>query len=121
MPQANYLLVSQNDALGQVLGHALNARWANLSTAQNSDEAFRYLERDQVEAIFVDARDVSECKPLRSRWRGPIVLLFNGDTKSAALRGYQIGADLALAIPCDSRELVARVRALTRRIALQPS
>ncbi len=121
MPQSNYLLVSRSETLVQALGHVVGNRLGNLSTAQSSDEAFHHLERGELAAVFVDARDVSLCQPIRSRWRGPIVLLVHDDSKSAALHGYQSGADLAIPIPCDSRELVARVQALTRRNLLRPS
>ncbi len=117
----NYLLVSDNDTLVQALGHVVTSRLGTLATAPNSDEAVRLLARANCAAVFVDARDISQCQSIRARWRGPIVLLVPGEAKSAALHGYQNGADLAIAVPCDARELVARVQALTRRHALTPS
>ncbi len=121
MAQSNYLLVSKNDTLVQAVGHVVNSRLGNFATALNSDEAVRILEQEACAAVFVDARDISQCQPIRLRWRGPIVLLVPGEAKSVTLRGYQNGADLAIAVPCDSRELVARVQALTRRAARLPS
>ncbi len=121
MSQGNYLLVSRNDTLVQVMDHVVGSRLGSLSTVHDSDEAFRFLESDRCEAVFVDANQVSLCQPIRSRWHGPIVLLVSNEVKSATLRGYQSGADLAIPVPCDSREFVARVQALTRRSLMRPS
>jgi two-component system response regulator CpxR len=121
MAQGNYLLVSRNDTLVQVMDHVVGSRLGCLSTAQDSDEASRFLESARCEAVFVDATQVASCQPIRSRWHGPIVLLVSTEAKSATLHGYQNGADLAIPLPCDFRELVARVQALTRRSLMRPS
>ena len=115
MKPRQYLLVSNYNSLAQYVGDVLDHHRYELTLADNSDEAVRVLKKEPCDAVLLDARDLSLCKSIRSQWRGPIVLLVPTDSRSAVLRGYQSGADMHIPIPCDSRELVARVDALARR------
>ena len=111
----HYLLVSNYNSLAQYVGDVLDNHRYELKFADNSAEAVRMLERDVCDAVLLDARDLALCEPIRIHWRGPIVLLVPTDSRSVVLRGYQSGADMHIPIPCDSRELVARVDAVARR------
>lgn len=115
MKPRHYLLVSNYDSLAQYFGDVLDHHRCQLMVAESPDEAVRVLERDLCDAVLLDARDLALCESIRSRWRGPIVLLVPTNSRNAVLHGYQSGADLHIPIPCDSRELVARVDAVARR------
>lgn len=115
MEAATLLLVSHHAALAQVVGGVFANQHYRLYVADDPDEAVRLLERDHCAAVLLDARDLSLCPTLRTRWSGPIVLLVSPEAKGTILRGYQCGADSHISIPCDARELIARVQAVTRR------
>ncbi len=115
MKPRNFLLVSNYDSLAQYVDDLLYHHRHNLMVTDNTDEAVRVLEKDLCDAVLLDARDLSLCGSIRDHWRGPIVLLVPTESRGVVLHGYQSGADMHVTLPCDSRELVARVDAVARR------
>ncbi len=115
MPTHHYLLVSQHPALAQVVGDAFG-RQHSFTVADTSERALHALRDDSCcEAVLLDARDVAFCSPIRTEWDGPIVLIVPSEDRNIVLFGYQCGADSHVIIPCDPRELVARVHSVVRR------
>src|SRR5437868_6755502 len=67
-----------------------------------------------------DGRDV--CQALRARGnRVPVLFLTARDSRADRLAGFGAGGDDYVTKPFDFAEVVARVRALLRRTAAQPS
>jgi DNA-binding response OmpR family regulator len=116
MQPHHFLLVSKHEALAQVLGDALGSQ-TNLSVADSSEGAVRFLKQDRCEAVLLDGRNEAFCSNIRTEWKGPIVLLVSRDSRNTILPGYDDGADLHISLPCDTRELVARVQSVVRRSA----
>lgn len=54
------------------------------------------------------------CRTLRRRSNLPIVMVVNGATRDQVTRGYRLGADAHVEIPCDPRIFRARVAAVLR-------
>lgn len=114
MPSHHYLLVSHHLALAQVVGDAFG-RQHRFSIAETPERAFYLMDQETWEAVLLDARDLDFCPSIRTHWKGPLVLLVSNESKQSVLPGYEYGADLHVMLPCDSRELVARVSSVVRR------
>lgn len=54
------------------------------------------------------------CRTLRRRSNLPIVMVVNGATRDQVTRGYRLGADAHIELPCDPRIFRARVAAVLR-------
>ncbi len=67
----------------------------------------------------MDGRDV--CRVLRSRSSVPIIMLTARSDEFDRVLGLELGADDYVTKPFSFRELVARIRALTRRVELDGS
>ena len=120
MSARHYLLISGgNTFTSAMLSTALDTE-DELSMARDPREAVSLLEHSQPDAVLwaLDASDeeaVVACRNLRRHSRAPIVMLVSSTAKEPILRGYRLGADAHIAIPCDRREFDARVRAVLRR------
>lgn len=65
---------------------------------------------------------VEVCRRLRREGKStPIIMLTSRATQDDIVAGLDYGADDYLTKPCDYRELVSRLRALTRRNHTQKS
>jgi DNA-binding response OmpR family regulator len=118
----HFLLISAPDTL---------AAWMLNSAMQGDDKlTLAATPRDAVSLSDIDAPDailwlmdfsdeeaaVAACHALRRHYRAPIVLLVHPRAGEEVLRGYRLGADAHIAIPCDRREFSARVNAVLRRM-----
>jgi two-component system, OmpR family, response regulator RegX3 len=66
----------------------------------------------------MDGRDV--CRALRARSNVPIIMLTARDDEFDRVLGLELGADDYVTKPFSFRELVARIRAVTRRATAMP-
>lgn len=66
----------------------------------------------------VDGLDI--CRTLRRESHVPIIMLTARSTEDDVLRGLDLGADDYMTKPFSPREVVARVRAVLRRVSLAP-
>jgi DNA-binding response OmpR family regulator len=114
MPAHHFLLVSPHQPLTQVLGDTLGLHH-KLSIADSAEHAVHVLHQDHCEAVLLDARSLDFCPSIRTKWDGPIILLVPPDSKDTILPGYGSGVDMHVCVPCDTRELVARVESVMRR------
>ncbi len=106
------------DALGRVLGH----EGYDVETAARGDEALELALRGGLDLIVLDVMmpepdGLEVCRTLRSRdVRTPILMLTARGEVSDRVEGLDAGADDYLAKPFALDELLARIRALLRRV-----
>jgi DNA-binding response OmpR family regulator len=91
-----------------------------LDTACDAAEAVRVMASAPPDAVLwamdtADEEAVISCRTLRRHSRAPIVMLVQPEAREQVLRGYRLGADAHIPIPCDRREFRARVQAVLRR------
>lgn len=96
-----------------------------LSVASNPFDALALVRAAKPDAILVAMEDEDQdsfviCKTLRRQSNLPIVMLVNSATRVHVGRGYRLGADAHIEIPCDPRLFHARVAAVLRRMAQVP-
>ncbi len=123
---ARILLVEDDPALRQILAGALTSAGHRVQTASDGLAATRALENPNATDIvlldiglpFVDGWSILHNLPTTEA-PGVIIISARGE-KSDKVRALDLGADDYLAKPFDSEELLARVRAVLRRMRPAP-
>jgi DNA-binding response OmpR family regulator len=116
------LVVEDEPAVAMGLTYALAAAGYNVQLAETGEEALERVVADRPDLIILDLRlpdidGVEVCRTLRTgRFREPILMLTARDTTHDKVVGLEAGADDYLTKPYELEELLARVRALLRRV-----
>jgi signal transduction histidine kinase len=116
------LIVDDDPTAREALVATLEGEGYDLQLAKDGIQALRMLKQLQPDLILLDvmmpAMDGFEvCRRIRatpSHAEVPIILLTALDDRDSLLRGIESGADDFLPKPPDRRELIARVRTITR-------
>lgn len=120
------LVVDDEPAVRAALRRTLAYEGYDVVVAKDGEEALRRLAAEPVDAVVLDVRlpgiDGREvCRRLRAaRDETPILMLTALDGTGDLVGGLGAGADDYLAKPFELQELLARLRALTRRRAAGP-
>jgi diguanylate cyclase (GGDEF)-like protein len=116
------LLVEDDKSLAELVKKALTEQQNYLvDSAKDGNEGLNLADAFEYDLILLDIvlpklDGINVCKTLRNRGdRTPILLLTATDEISQKVRGLDAGADDYLVKPFNIQELLARVRALTRR------
>ncbi|WBX85107.1 response regulator transcription factor [Sphingosinicella microcystinivorans] len=124
---ARILLVEDDEALARGLTAALRGEGYSVDPAPDGETALE-MARDEPYAVItldVNLPDMSGfdvLKSLRSRGcRAPVLMLTARDALEDRVKGLDLGADDYLLKPFEPAELAARLRALLRRPAADPS
>jgi two-component system response regulator MprA len=122
VPTAGRVLVADDDPpLRRMLSRVLGAEGFEVSTAADGGAALMAVERYAPDVIVLDVAmpgvdGLAVCRRLRTRGlRTPILMLTARDAVPDRVAGLEAGADDYLVKPFAVDELVARLRALTRR------
>lgn len=119
----HYLLISNQDSLARSILPSFLPEGDRVSVAEGPFDAQLLIRQGQVDALLVALDETDEdgaiiCRTLRRYSDLPIVMLVNSRTRDQVARGYRLGADAHIEIPCDPREFRARVQAVLRRHAI---
>jgi DNA-binding response OmpR family regulator len=116
------LVIEDERKIAQLIKRGLTQESFAVDICQTGDEALEIMETESYDAIILDRmlpgnyEGIELCKTLRARnVMLPILLLTAKDTTRDKIDGLNSGADDYLVKPFDFDELVARIRALTRR------
>lgn len=118
------LVVEDEAALAELLKYNLEKEGYRVTTAADGEEALVAAEEESPDLIVLDwmlpkAPGVEVCRRLRARQQTrntPIVMLTARSEESDRIRGLDIGADDYITKPFSMNELLARLRAVMRRI-----
>jgi two-component system response regulator MprA len=119
--QASVLVVDDDASLRRMLNRTLSAEGFEVETAADGGGALVAVERSVPEVIVLDVGlpgldGLAVCRRLRAKGVStPIIMLTARDAVPDRVAGLESGADDYLVKPFATEELVARVRALTRR------
>jgi two-component system phosphate regulon response regulator PhoB len=125
MAKATHVLVVEDeDALAQLLKYNLEKEGYSVSVAMDGEEALIVAEETPPDLVLLDwmlpkAAGVEVCRRLRARQETrntPIVMLTAREEESDRVRGLDTGADDYITKPFSMTELLARLRAVMRRI-----
>jgi DNA-binding response OmpR family regulator len=117
------LVVEDELSLQETLAYNLKRQGYEVETTGNGLEALEIARRDHPDLILLDimlpGMDGFEvCRVLRQEMTTPILMLTARDDEIDRVVGLEVGADDYLTKPFSMRELMARVKALLRRVRL---
>jgi two-component system OmpR family response regulator len=117
---ARILLVEDDTEISQMLEEVLSANGFAARAVTSSQDMDSLMERDHVDLVVLDVMLPGEdgfsiCRRLRAASRIPIIMLTALGEPVDRIVGLEIGADDYVTKPFNSRELIARIRALLRR------
>lgn len=94
-----------------------------LVVANDGVQALELMEKESPDVVILDVMmpgldGFGVCREIRKKWDTPIIMLTAKDEEFDRVLGLELGADDYVTKPFSPRELVARIRAILRR--LQP-
>ena len=116
------LLVEDDDAIAVALRHHLEGAGYSLHREANGHHAMAAIDRQRWDLVLLDlmlpgADGWEVCRHLRARHADvPVIMLSARSAEAHRVLGLELGADDYVAKPFSMLELVARIRALLRRI-----
>ena len=124
MRTPSHILVVEDDSeIGLLIKRHLVANDFKVTLAQNGAEMDRLLASNRVDLILLDLMlpgedGISICRRLRATSSVPIIIVSAKNEDIDRVVGLEVGADDYVPKPFNPRELIARVRALFRRVEL---
>jgi DNA-binding response OmpR family regulator len=124
-PQTVLVVEDESSIASFVAAYLKNAGYAVRTTA-SGNEALRLVESEQpalvvLDLMLPDIDGVEVCKRIRQTRDLPVLMLTARDEDVDKIIGLEVGADDYMTKPFNPRELVARVRAILRRVAPESS
>jgi two-component system OmpR family response regulator len=123
-PVRTILLVDDDQNLREVARYALSQAGFHVEEATNGRDALAAARARPPDLIVLDVRmpemdGLETCRELRKTSRVPIVFLSSADEEIDRVLGLELGGDDYLGKPFSPRELVARAKAVLRRLEPQ--
>ena len=124
MTAPTILLVEDDPALRMLTTRALQENGFLVRPASAAPEMWLALEAGPVDLVLLDimlpgTSGIDLCRALRQKSDVPIIFVSARNSETDRVVGLELGADDYIAKPFGTRELVARVRAVLRRPALE--
>ncbi len=118
------LVVEDEEALSQLIKYNLEKEGYRVSLAQDGEEALMLVDEARPDLVVLDwmlpkVPGIEVCRRIRGRTDArntPIVMLTARSEESDRIRGLDTGADDYVTKPFSMSELLARLRAVMRRI-----
>jgi DNA-binding response OmpR family regulator len=123
---AQILVVDDDPEVQQLLGYVLQREGHDVLSAQTGEEALRAIQRSAPDLVILDVMlpgidGFTVCERLRLARSMPVLMLTGLIEEQDKIRGLDTGADDYLTKPFSPGELLARVRALLRRVGPLPT
>jgi DNA-binding response OmpR family regulator len=118
------LLVDDDDALLEVMSIVLASEGYRVITAADGAEALREVGREGLDLVVLDVMlprisGFEVLKKIREKSEVPVVMLTAKSQSVDKVVGLELGADDYITKPFDTKELLARIRAILRRFGRQ--
>ncbi len=125
-PQPTILVVDDEPSLRDALSYTLRKEGYRVEVAASGSEAIQAARRQRPDAVVLDVMlpgidGLQVCRTLRSESTVPILLLSAKGEEIDRVVGLEVGADDYLTKPFAMRELLARIRAMLRRVEMMKS
>jgi two-component system OmpR family response regulator len=119
------LVVDDDREIGALLSKFLTRHHYRVTVATNGKTMFEALTGATIDLVILDLMlpgedGLSHCRRLRQESAVPVIMLTAMHSDVDRIVGLEIGADDYLTKPFNSRELLARIRAVLRRTGIQP-
>jgi DNA-binding response OmpR family regulator len=118
------LIVDDDAALLEVMSIVLSSEGYRVATATDGEEALREVGREGLDLVILDVMlprisGFEVLKKIREKSDVPVVLLTAKSQSVDKVVGLELGADDYITKPFDTKELLARIRAILRRFGRQ--
>ena len=115
------LVVEDEDAIARPLAEGLRREGYEVERAANGADALASPEPDLVllDLRLPDMDGLDVCRELRARSQVPIIVVTARGEETDRVVGLELGADDYVVKPFGIRELIARIRALMRRVEVR--
>ena len=115
------LIVEDEDRMRKLIGDYLKIEGFNVIEARNGNEALSEFNTHKVDLIILDVMmpgldGFTVCKTIRRNSDVPIIFLTAKGEEEDKLTGFELGADEYVTKPFSPKVLVARTKALLKRI-----
>ena len=125
MTNASILIVDDDRELGEMLREYLHSSNFQVTIAIDGLEAIRRIEIERFDLIILDVmlpslNGFDVLKHLREMVTTPVIMLTAQGEDIDCVLGLELGADDYLSKPFNPRQLVARMRAVLRRVTMTP-
>ena len=126
MVSGTVLLVEDEPSIASLVRAYLERDSYKVVWASNGADALAALDRHQIRMVILDVGlpDIDGfevCRRIRKRSQVPILMLTARDEEPDRVAGLELGADDYITKPFSPRELVARMKAVMRRVEPQPT
>ena len=118
------LIVEDDEATSELIADLVEQEGFGVARAAGGQEAIDVFVRERPVAVFLDwvlpdIPGIEACRSLRALDRVvPIIFVSGRDDEASTIRGLDAGADDYLAKPVRIRELIARLEAHLRKVAV---
>jgi len=117
------LIIEDEEGIRDILSYSLRKEGFDILEAPSGRAGLMLLERDSADLVLLDVMlpDMSGfdiCRHLSATTRTPVIMITAKSDMLDKVLGMEIGADDYITKPFDIREVVARIRAIFRRIEL---
>ena len=116
------LVVEDEPSFLDALSYLLGREGFDISVADTGIKAVEEFDRHGADLVLLDLMlpglsGTEVCRQIRSKSNVPIIMLTAKDTEVDKVVGLELGADDYVTKPYSTRELVARIKAVLRRVA----
>ncbi len=118
---AKILVVDDEKPIADILKYSLEQEGFRVLVASDGEEALKLTLEERPDLVVLDIMlpikdGFTVCREIRKKLSVPILMLTAKDAETDKVLGLELGADDYVTKPFSPRELVARVRAILRRI-----
>lgn len=122
MKTSRILIVDDEPQARRVLRIALTAQGFEVTDARTGEEALEKLREEPPDVVLLDVKmpgmgGLEACREIRESSQVPVIVVSAGTTSKDRTDAFESGADQYVAKPCEIQELLARIRAVKRRVA----
>ena len=116
------LMIEDDASLASMVGEYLHAAGMQVEAAHDAAAGLAALSRTKPDAVILDVMlpdldGFEVCRRIRARSGVPILMLTARGDDTDRIVGLELGADDYLPKPFNPRELLARIRAILRRVS----
>ncbi|MEP6631389.1 MAG: response regulator transcription factor [Lapillicoccus sp.] len=116
------LVVEDEESYSDPLSYLLRREGYEVAVAETGPAALVEFDKNGADLVLLDLMlpglsGVDVCRALRQRSGVPVIMLTAKDSEIDKVVGLEIGADDYVTKPYSSRELLARIKAVLRRLA----
>lgn len=118
-------IVDDHRDIRDLVGKYLSKHGYRTSLAENASACRRLIERNSIDLVVLDVMmpgedGLSLCRYIRESTDVPVIMLTAMAEETDRIVGLELGADDYLSKPFNPRELLARVKAVLRRVQSLP-